>query len=215
MIEESRIFKQLNKKWYVPLLVGILFILIGSYWMFNTTETLETFVFCIGISLLVSGIFDLFTMSQKSDKKTLYFNITILSISQIGMGLLFILNPKITHILLSGIVCFLIFIRSVDAISYAFGLKKYQVKDWWISLIFGICGILLAFLIMQNPEFSGMTLIFWISVLLILFGVLNIFFALKMKKVHQILDSIQEDFKLNINILKEQITSKMKENKNY
>lgn len=64
MVAFFQTFMKSIKYWYIPLIIGILFILIGGYVFTVPLETYVTLSTLFSISFIVSGLFDIFFSIQ-------------------------------------------------------------------------------------------------------------------------------------------------------
>ena len=146
---ENSLFKKVKKAidyWYIPLLVGILFVGIGIWSFITPLAAYLTLAFLFSISFLGSGIFEIiFAISNR--KKIDNWGWTLASgILGLVVGILLISNPLISITILPLYVGFVILFRSIMAIVIAFDLKSYAVPDWANLLVLGILGIIFSFI---------------------------------------------------------------------
>lgn len=186
---EHSLFKKVKAAidyWYIPLLVGILFVIIG-FWSFATpVKAYLTLAFLFSVSFLLSGIFEIiFALSNR--KKIDNWGWTLVSgIIGLGVGIVLIANPLVSVTLLPLYVGLAILFRSVMAIFMAFNLKSYSVPDWKNLLGLGILGLLFSFLLLWNPVFAGLSIVYWTAFAFIASGIFYIYFSFKLKKLHDL-----------------------------
>lgn len=184
---EEPVFKKMNspiKLWYLPMIVGIVFIGIGI-WVFTAPR--ETYIFLsiiFGISFLVNGLIEtVFAISNRKEYSSWGWSL-IMGIINIIVGLLLFNNPEITAAALALYIGFILLFRSVAAIILSRDLKTYGVGNWGFMMTIGILGLLLSFILLWNPILAGYSLVFWLSGALIFAGLFAIYFSIKLKKLH-------------------------------
>jgi len=76
-------------------------------------------------------------------------------------------------------------LRGVIAIWEAMELRKEGQKRWRWVLLLGILIILLAIVLIWHPRVIGLTIIFWIAITLISFGIFRIVLAFKLLSLYR------------------------------
>ena len=205
-------FKKVNnaiKYWYLQLIVGILFIAIGI-WSF--TAPLESYValsVVFSISFIVAGISEMFfAISNKDEMDSWGWTLALGIIGSI-VGILMLLNPEISVVTLPFYVGFVVLFRSVYAIGISLDLKNYRIMDWGNLMAIGILGVIFSIILLWNPNFAGMTLVFWIAMLFIISGVYSIYLSLKLKKINDLPQNISSDLKNKYEEIKNEIQEEL------
>lgn len=205
-------FKKVNnaiKYWYLQLIVGILFIGIG-FWSF--TAPLESYValsVVFSILFIVAGISEMFfAISNKDEMDNWGWTLALGIISAI-VGILMLLNPEISVVTLPFYVGFVVLFRSVYAIGISLDLKNYRIMDWGNLMAIGILGVIFSIILLWNPNFAGMTLVFWIAMLFIISGVYSIYLSLKLKKINDLPQNISSDLKNKYEEIKNEIQEEL------
>ena len=115
------------------------------------------------------------------------------------------MNPEVSKITLPFYVGFVLLFRSVFAIGASIDLKNYYVMDWGYLMAIGILGVIFSFILLWNPLFAGMTLVFWTALLFIVSGAYSIYFSFKLKKLHDLPNKISSDLKNKYEEIENQI----------
>ena len=189
---ENSLFKKVEKAidyWYILLLVGLLFVGIGVWSFVRPLGAYLTLAFLFSISFLVSGIFEvIFALSNRKNIDNWGWTLAS-GIVGLIVGILLVINPLISITLLPMYVGFVILFRSVTAIGIAFNLKSYAVSDWKNLLALGILGTIFSLLLLWNPLFAGLSLVYWTAFAFIAIGLFYIYFSFKLKRIHDITES--------------------------
>ncbi len=193
------------KHWYVPLIVGLIFLAIGIYSMFSPLNSYKTIAMVFSYSFLISGVSEIiFSVVNRNEIDNWGWTLTF-GILTFVLGVLLISNPELPMKTLPIYIGFIVLFRSIMGISYAIELKNYGVKDWKNLLIIGILGLVLAFILVWNPIFAGMTIVFWIGLAIIAAGVFSIYLALKLKKLNDMPNKIPEELKDRYKTIKQEL----------
>lgn len=186
---EKYLFKKVKSAvdhWYILLLVGLVFVGVGIWCFLTPIAAYLSLAFIFSISLLVSGFFEVvFSISNR--KKIDNWGWTLVSgILGLIVGFLLISNPLISISILPLYVGFVILFRSITAIGIAFDLKSYAVPDWKSLLALGILGTIFSFILLWNPVFAGLSLVYWTAFAFITIGIFYVYLSFKLKKIHDI-----------------------------
>ncbi len=178
--------KSTVKHWYIPLIVGLLFIGLGIWTMFNPVASY------LGLSILfitlfiVGGLLEIiFAILNKNELDHWGWELAN-GILSFVIGIIMAINPEISLTTLPFYVGFVIMFRSIMAISSSMELRKYGVIDWGNLMTIGILGFIFSFILLWNPLFAGLTIVVWTGMALITIGGYGVYFSLKLKKLHNL-----------------------------
>ncbi|MBK0368767.1 HdeD family acid-resistance protein [Flavobacterium agrisoli] len=209
----SNFFKKVKnsvKYWYVPLIVGIIFIAVGIYTFMSPLASYLALSLFFSLSFLFGGGAEIiFAISNRKELDNWGWTLTF-GIFTFLVGLLLINRPEISIVTLPLYIGFLVLFRSIAAVSYAIDLKNYGIKDANNLLILGILGIVFSFLLLWNPVFAGMTIVFWTGLALVTSGVFSIYLAIKLKKIHDLPNKISDELKDRYDNLEEEMKEHLK-----
>jgi len=171
------------KNWWIFLITGILLIL-ASIWIFRTP--LESYVglaWLFSILVLANGIsYTFFSISNREELEGWGWYLSS-GIFGILIGMILILYPEISIVLLPFIVGFWLMFSGISVISTSLDLKKYYIMDWGWLMLFGILITILAFFMVLNPFFGAFNIVYITSLALLVYGISHIMLAFKLKKV--------------------------------
>ena len=201
------------KYWYLPLIVGIIFIGVGI-WTFRTPlQSYAALSFIFSISFLVSGISEIyFAIANREEIDNWGWTLALGLLGAI-VGILLLINPDVSAATLPFFVGFVVLFRSVYAIGAAIDLKNYKIMDWGYLMAIGILGVIFSFILLWNPLFAGMTLVFWTALLFIISGAFSIYFSLMLKKTNDLPDKISSDLRNKYEEIRNQIQEELEKGK--
>lgn len=176
--------KSAVKYWWVPLLVGILFIVSGIYTLMTPMETFLVLTVFFSVSFLVSGIFEVFFALSVRDSLEGWGWLLVYGLINLVVGMILINNPEISVATLPIYIGLLVMFRAITAIGSSMDLKRNGVSDWSYLLILGILGIIFSFILIRNPGFVGLSLGVWVAIALITIGIAAAFFSFRLKDLH-------------------------------
>ncbi len=169
--------------WYLPLIVGIIFIALGVYVYTVPLETYVTLAMIFSVSFIVSGIAEIvFSLSNKNQIKGWgwYFVGGLLSLI---IGVYMVMYPGIPLSTLPYFVGFTMLFRSIQGLGISFDLKSYGIISWGNLALISVLGIITSFILLANPLFTGISIVVMTAITLIVFGIYSSVFAFKVKKI--------------------------------
>ncbi|MBP8945465.1 MAG: DUF308 domain-containing protein [Paludibacteraceae bacterium] len=197
------------KHWYIPLIIGIMFIIIGIFCFVSPLTSYLTFSLIFSISFLFSGILEIvFSITNRKEIDnwgwTLAFGIITFII-----GLLLVLNPRITMLSLPYFIGFLMLFRSIFAMSLAIDLKNYYVLNWGYLLAIAILGIIFSFILLLNPLFGGIAITLLLGFTFLASGCYSIYLSFELKRLKKYTDKIPDELKERYENIKREIQEKI------
>ncbi|MEM1002119.1 MAG: HdeD family acid-resistance protein [Bacteroidota bacterium] len=211
---KNQFFKMVRnsiKYWYVPLIVGLLFTAVGI-WVFATPlESYLTLSVLFSITFLVAGLSETFFAYSNRKEIDSWGWMLFSGILNILLGSILISNPNISMIILSFYIGFLILFRSIQSIAIAYDLRNYGILDWGNLAIIGVLGVIFSCILIWNPVFAGLTLIFWTGTALILAGAATVYLAFKLRKLGDFSKKISNRLKTRLEEVNKEIQEEIQE----
>lgn len=171
--------------WYIPMLVGVLFILVSVVSFVSPLGLLLAFSILFSLSFLLSGISEIiFSIANRDQLENWGWTLGFGIITGI-VGLLLLLNPIISTATLAFYVGFVILFRSIAAISFALDVKKYGSRRWGGLMVLGVLGAVFSFVLLWNPLFAGMSVVVLVALSFLFAGLFNIYFSFQLRKLHK------------------------------
>ncbi len=193
------------KHWYLPLIIGIAFIAL-SVWVFKTPlESFLTLGVFFSFTFLISGIFEIIFAVINRHELDNWVGTLILGIVSLFLGILLLNNPALTMRIFGLYIGFLALFRSLTAISTAIDLKRYGIPDWKNILLIGVIGVIFSTILIWNPAFAGLTIVYWVGLAILALGIINVLVALKLKRVHDLPNAVTDDMKEKMAALKKEM----------
>lgn len=200
-------FTRTVKHWYLPLILGALFIVCGLYVFISPAETYLTLALLFALSFLVWGLSDVFFSID--NRKSLrswgwYFVGGFISLL---MGFYLLIHPVVSMEVLPFVVGFMLLFRSFELLGFAFEVKEAGVLNWGNLAIASILGIIVSFVLLAWPVFTGVWLVMLTGLAFIFTGIASIVLSFNLKKLKTWGDKLSGDLKDRI----EKLNSEIKE----
>lgn len=159
---------------YTLLFGGIISLVIGLLLFTQTTAALALIMLLIGLTWFIQGIFSLMSIfMDKSEWGWKLFG----GVIGIAAGLLVLRNPIESTTVVPAVVAWLLGIFGI-LIGISGLIDAFKGGGWGIG-VFGVVAILIGLLFIFNSVVSGQVLVWLLALLLVIQGVVGIFYAYK------------------------------------
>jgi uncharacterized membrane protein HdeD (DUF308 family) len=162
-----------GKWWWVLLVTGILWILIGLFVLQAHYESAATIGYLVGFWLLFGGVAELVEAGVVDGWKWLHIVLGVLFI--IG-GIAALTSPFQTFTVLASLVGFFLILKGTFDFVIALAVR-HEIDLWWMSLVAGIIEIALGVWAMGYPGRSAALLIIWVGIGAVIRGIAEIIAA--------------------------------------
>jgi uncharacterized membrane protein HdeD (DUF308 family) len=173
----------LTGAWWLFLLIGILWILFGTFVLsYNVGSLLALAVFA-GVTFIMTGATQVMAAGRAQSWRWLWLVGGVLSIIA---GILAFVWPGRTLLVLAGILAwFLVFKGIVDVVG---ALASSDRPYWWVALILGIVELLLGIWAAGYPGRSLFVFVNLVGIYAIFYGFTELFAAFDLRRVGHRLD---------------------------
>ena len=190
-----KIIKKTVKHWYIPLIVGLLFLLTGIYIFTTMQETYGALAILFSLSFLISGILEIwFSIQNRKELEGWGWYLTV-GIFSLLIGILLISQPGIAVTTLPLFVGFTLLFRSVQGLGFAFELKNYGVLKWGNIAIASVLGIIFSIILLSNPIITGISLVVATALAFIFSGINSIVLSFYLKKLKNMTKKVKTELR--------------------
>lgn len=177
--------KNVLKYWYMPLLAGLFFVIVSVVVFASPITTFGTLSILFSLSFLFGGIAEIvFSVSNRDQLVNWGWSLAFGMIT-FAVGILLLTNTALSMTVLAYYVGFTILFRSIAAIGIAMVIKKYGSRNWGSLLALGILGAVTSFVLLWNPVFAGLSVVFLVALSFLFAGLFSIYFSLQLRKLHK------------------------------
>lgn len=178
----SKAVKNTAKHWYLLLLLGIIFIVAGILVFRTPVASYITLSILFALTFLFTGLLQIiYAIANRKELDNWGWSLTG-GIIDFLIGVLLVSQPAVSLIALPFYVGFGILFRSIMAIGSSIELRNEKVTDWGYLLVVGILGLIFAFIMLWNPLFAGMTIVFYTALAFIFVGSFYVYLSFRLKK---------------------------------
>lgn len=187
--------KDTIKHWYIPLLVGVFFVIVSIVAFTSPQSSLLTLSILFALSFLFGGLSEIvFSVFNRHQMENWGWSLAFGIITFI-VGFLLVVRPALSLSVLAFYIGFIILFRSIAAVSFALDIKKLGSKNWGALLALGILGAIFSFILIWNPVFAGLSIVMLIAISFLFAGLFSITLAFQLRKLHKSFKPISDDFK--------------------
>lgn len=171
--------------WWIPLLFGVVFILIGYWILRSPQESFEKITRFIGAMIMVSGAIQLyFTIRHHKDSPGWGFQLAG-DIVDLVVGAALLVNPSLLLKLITLFVGIWLIANSISVFMKAAESRKDQHGYWAWEFALGIFLMVLAVFFLWHPMLLGITIALWTGIAFIILGIFRIILTLRLRKLRQ------------------------------
>jgi uncharacterized membrane protein HdeD (DUF308 family) len=173
------------RNWYWELIMGILFIAVGVWVFMTPVSSYVALSIFFAVTFLVTGIMQIsFAVSNRKHMEGWGWSLAG-GIVDTLVGLLLVSTPAFSMAVLPFYIGFALLFRSSLAIGLSFDLGKWRVPDWGWLLLIGIVGVILAFIMIWNPVFAGLTIVAYTAMAFLAIGIFQVYLSFRLKKLNK------------------------------
>jgi len=173
---------KITKNWYMLLIKGIIMVVLSMFIFFNPEGTLKAIAFYLGIAFLISGIL-MFIRHVPGKNEASWNRHKAEGVADLVIGLLLIVAPMVMAAIIPFIIGIWAAYYSVLIIIDSFR----GPADGALKLISGVIILLLAFVLMFKPLLLGLTIVIWLGILLLVYGVFNIYMSIRLNQLRNLI----------------------------
>jgi len=174
------------KRWYLMLIVGVIFVVLGIWTLTTPADTYVALSFVFAFGFLINGITEvIFALSNK--RQYWGWSLTLGILSAV-VGILLLLNPAASMATLPFYVGFTLLFCSISGMVTAYEMKQYGILDWGTLMVTAVLGLIFSFLLLWNPLFTSISVVVWTALAFILLGCYSIYFSFKLRKLNKMMN---------------------------
>lgn len=204
----TTIFKTITnsiKHWYVPMILGVIFVLCGIYTFMVPVEAYITLSIVFSLSFLVSGISETFFALQNTKSLHGWGWYLVDGLLGILIGVYLLAYPDVSMATLPFVVGFVLLFRSFQLLGFALDLKDHKVTNANDLILTSVLGIILSFLLLSSPIFTSVSVVVLTGTALVFVGIASISLSYKLKKIKDAPEKLDATIKQKISDLQDEI----------
>src|SRR6516165_9821634 len=177
---ETNIGAVLHRQWWLLLLRGIVAIAFGVLTFMRPGITLQALVWLFGIYVFIDGLLGAWLAVQGRKEVEDWWVLLLWGLLGIGIGILAFVKPDLTALALLFYIALWAIATGVLEIVAAVRLRKVISGELWLILA-GIVSVAFGVWLVARPEAGALAVLWAIGIYAIVFGVLVVLFAFKIR----------------------------------
>lgn len=174
------------------IVTAVLLIALGIVCIFNPGASFASAAWLMGLFILASGISSLIFGLRAQAFLPNAGSTTLLAVFQIIIGLMLAANLLASEIALIAVFAMWVMFEGVSLAVLSIDYKKGGYDRWWLMLLLGVCSIILGFLALREPEYTGTFLGILLGLGILANGIVRIVAFFGLKRIEKRLRDIQE-----------------------
>ena len=172
-----------TRSWWVFLLYGIVAIAFGLAALIWQSQTLIALIMGFGLLSLADGVVSLLSIFRK-DVALPNWILALYGLISIGFGVWAVMRPEQFGTALLWVLALWLVLAGFARVIFAVLIRKVVEGEWLLALS-GLLAIALGVLFFVNPNVGVITIALWVGVGALLYGALQIFIALRLRKLQK------------------------------
>jgi uncharacterized membrane protein HdeD (DUF308 family) len=177
----ARLVERGTSRWWVPLLLGILWLIYAFIVLSFTYKTVWAVVVFAAVAFIFTGIGEFVLATILESWQWLH---ALAGVLCIAAGILALVWPGQTFLVMAAIIGWFLLFRGTFNIVESLFIKDY-VEQWWLMLITGILQIAIALWAVGYAGRSIAVLVVWVGAWALTEGIMNIWAAFRIKSVNR------------------------------
>lgn len=163
------------RHWWVFLIRGILFILVGIYMIASPIASFIALGFLFGLMILLAGISELLNVTRDNNPGSRSWHLA-LGIIEVIFGIVLMTHVAASVAIIRIIVGLWFIFRGVTLFNVSRGIHTS-----WVPRLAAILIVILGLLILFDVVFGSMTIILFVAISFIVTGIFNVWLGYRMK----------------------------------
>jgi uncharacterized membrane protein HdeD (DUF308 family) len=184
----ARLVERGTSRWWVPLLLGILWLIYAFIVLSFTYKTVWAVVVFAAVAFIFTGIGEFVLATIVESWQWLH---ALAGVLCIAAGILALVWPGQTFLVMAAIIGWFLLFRGTFNIVESLFIKDY-VEQWWLMLITGILQVGIALWAVGYAGRSIAVLVVWVGAWALTEGIMNIWAAFRIRSVNRQAASLAE-----------------------
>lgn len=172
-----------TKHWWMFLLRGLVFMLVGVYMISAPTQSYMALSLLFGILILVTGAAELGHALTNRHSRRWKWRLVV-GLIDLVLGLILIFNISLSMAVMPILVGIWLFLTGISLLTFATVIRN----PMWL-VIGGVLTTIVSILVMFVPSFGAVTIVIWTALAFLIAGIFNGLLAFRLKEVNDYLNN--------------------------
>ncbi|WP_333623551.1 HdeD family acid-resistance protein [Stenotrophomonas indicatrix] len=177
----SPLLSAVGRSWWILLLYGLValgFGIIAIGWPMSAAIALA---WTLGVMAIVEGVISLLALITGGSGASRGW-LLLYVVASLGFGILAVINPLATASVLVLFLAAWLLVAGIYRIVFAIRVRR-QIQGEWLLILSGVLAIVLGLLFAADPYAGVAVTTLWIGIGSLLYGVLQVLVAFKLRKL--------------------------------
>jgi uncharacterized membrane protein HdeD (DUF308 family) len=170
----------LSRTWWALLLRGIIAVIFGIFALTHPALSLQSLALVFGVYALADGVGGIVTAVTGRNERKQWLLLLVWSLVSAGVGLVTLLAPGITTVVLLFCIAMWMIVTGVLEIITALSIRK-EIEGEWRLIGSGLISVIAGIVLLSRPLAGAVAFIWLIGIYTIAFGVLLIILAFEVR----------------------------------
>ena len=171
----------LQRSWWVLLVRGLAAIVFGVLTWMQPAASAVALLVIFGAYVLVDGALGVYGAIKNRNQSSHWWVMLIWGLAGVIVGVLTFINPAITGLVLTIYIGVWAVVTGVMQIIAAMRLRK-EIEGEWLLVLSGLLSVVFGGFVLSQPMAGMMAMVWVIATYAVIFGVLMILLAFRVKK---------------------------------
>lgn len=167
--------------WWVYVLGGIVMVALGLYAFASPASAFLGLTIWFAALILFNGVGNILFAVSNRTRLGGWVGLLVLGIAEALLGAYLFAAPVAAAGTLAYFIGFWVLLRSGSVVAKSFTLRRLGYRNWGWTLVGGLLGIVLGFLILANPAVGALGAAVWIAVALVVLGIALLTLGLRLR----------------------------------
>ncbi|MDB5017540.1 MAG: protein of unknown function rane [Mucilaginibacter sp.] len=163
------------RHWWVFVLRGVLFILVGIYMLMSPATGFVALGLLFGLVILVAGVTELLHAYRDHGRDSKRWHL-LAGLVEVVLGIVLMTHVAASIDIIRIIVGIYFLFRGISILTF----RRMTGRSWWVTLG-GVLVLIFGLLVLFNPAFGALTIVLWTAIAFIVTGIVNVLLGISMR----------------------------------
>jgi uncharacterized membrane protein HdeD (DUF308 family) len=167
--------------WWYFFLQAVVAVVFGLFALITPIRTLSTLILAGALTLIAFGVISLIRVFTEVKNSQRFGVNLLLALAEVILGFYLAFNLDSGFRVVASIVGVIVLVRGLFDVVVGMHLKDSGDKFMWV--VAGIAGVTLGIVMLNFPELGGMMLFWLLGLYVLIFGLTNLFYAIRLRQL--------------------------------
>lgn len=177
---ENQLGTMLSRTWWVLMLRGVIAIVFGVLTWRQPEISVALLILFFGAYILADGVLGIYSAVSGRNEHNDWWVLLIWALISVGVGILTLLAPGVTALALLFYIA--IWAIATGVVQIVAGIRlRNEIKGEWLLILGGLASVVFGTFLMAQPVAGALTMAWLIAAYAVLFGVVLVILAFRVR----------------------------------